>query len=575
MPWERFKQEDVVDATPYMESVAAAGEADLDAYPDFKYPVPETDSATLNFLGRAGRSTWMHATDYAEAWQLQTVFNRQKNEKDAALPDMSYGEALRHVRTGYAEADPHLVAEIAGAVVAGGPIAAGVRRGALWAATKGGLVESALRWGARHPILGRITAAAAEGGAGGAIEEGVRSAVNESLDVTGGGSFNASDVARDVAFGTLIGGIAAPSMQEALRTVGGGLRYLGGALGLGSVQSEQAASRIMREFAQPGEVADATMARLNDTVSAFVRRNGYMPSMADILPPEKVASLARVVRNVSGLDIRAAELSEEGVARALKAYDRALGMGGPATMSVEQIETGVENLFTSVVERNGKTLVDVPESALDVLTANRAWIAKIAGNAGAGSDAARVVQVLDARTSIGDLRQTFLSFNRTRNVADQRQSVADLGDQIAVQRKYRGGEPDRDAAQSATASARRRRALVCYQSTGRRCVPRERGAESVDARAERDRRLRSERTQDHALGGERHPRYRIAPLLHRRRSYLSRHCTGDPRLRGAHRREGGSRVWRSGQAVEHRARPRGGAGHRPCCCGGQRRFGRP
>ena len=416
-PWEGLGNVRVVSPEEkHAGDIADATETALTEQARVKWTPPSTET-WAGWANRAGRATLFgQLSDPIVALTLQNEFKDQ-------LPDMTFGEALRAVRKGYEEGDKSITAEIAGAVTSGAIVGRGLKK----LATKTGVIDGAMKWAAKSNFLNRFVGASAAGSAGGLVEEGIRSGLGESLDAYGGAGFDTEKVKDDVMFGAMLGALAGP-VQEGARGAAGVFHWMKGVLGSGDEQAAQAASRVIRTFANEGEDANAAVERLRDTVTGFRIRNGYMPAMADILPPEKTRELSEVIRYVNGLDVRARELGEAGVKRSLKAYDDAIASGA-RTLSTEQIEAGVEDLFTDVIQRTGKTPVAVGETAMDVLSRNRGWINKLATDGNAGAQ--RIGRVLDAQSSIDGLRHRFTKFAQARDVAARRTEVASIRDEIA------------------------------------------------------------------------------------------------------------------------------------------------
>lgn len=416
---ERFKGARVVAGPEekFTRDVADATETMLDKAPE--------DQSWFEWGGAVGRNMYLGLTD-----PIAALIVHQTMKDD--IPDLTYRDALKAVRD-YGEKSDSVSAQIVGLVSPGG-LAGGLAKGGTKLAAKAGaltaaragMVDGAVKFAAKHPTINRVLTTAASGGAGAFIEEGVRASIGEAIDAGAGKGFDGSRILESAATGAIIGGLMTPVTQEALRGAKGAAQWLGGVFGL-SGRDDLAQRKILKVFANEGESLDDAVERLRDTVQRFKQNNGYAPAMTDLLPPEKVRELSEVIRYVSGLDTRARELGEAGVRRALKAYDNAIGAGN--TLSREQIESAVEDLFTDVVSRNRMVPVDVPADTLDMLSRNRGWIASLANDGNAGAQ--RITRVIDAYGSIGKLRQNLRKFSQTRDVAGKRAEVASIRDEIA------------------------------------------------------------------------------------------------------------------------------------------------
>ena len=122
------------------------------------------------------------------------------------------------------------------------------------------------------------------------------------------------------------------------------------------------------------------------------------------MKPEQVAGVSEVIRSHAGLDIRARELGEQGVRRALKDYDDIL-RGGGAMPDPETIRVQMEDLFTDTMNRHGREMVPVPDETMGALMRNRDFIRRIAQNGNDG--AARMSQVLDGQAGIDKVRSGY------------------------------------------------------------------------------------------------------------------------------------------------------------------------
>lgn len=390
----------------------------------------DTSSAVLpsdtvgGWLQRAARSATFGAGDLISAKILQAKLSEE-------IPDITFAETLGAIRDAF-EDDTSETAELAGFVVPGAAVGKGVNV-AFQAAGRAGLAKGALRWAARQPALSRIVGAAGQGVAAGAVEEGVRTSVDESIGTIAGDTFDPDRVIDATITGALVGGVVGGGLQTAARGAGpvpGVLdvwdRVIKQGLGLGETQSRQAALRIFNAAKIGNEAPEETAKRLQDSAMAFARDKGRAPAMSDIMAPEDVRDVADIARFFSGLDRTNTRLAGESVDRAVESFNTALRSGLPLKAG-EQLDSQVEDLFAAVSRKFGQTPVAVSDEVIDALEPSQAWIAKQSVH---NPGAREIERVMTARRNIEAVRRRVGNLRNARNAAVTQSEVAKLDDEI-------------------------------------------------------------------------------------------------------------------------------------------------
>lgn len=411
----------------YQNNVADAGRVALE-----RQPRPTRDQedeyGVLDWFGDVGRGTILGPLADPIAALVLTQTH-----------DVSYRRAMDAIESQReAKGGTSTTASIAGAFLGGGVVAAGLKKGATYAATRSGLARGAMQWAGKDKVLNRVVAAAATGAAAGAVEEGIRTSLEETIDATQGQGFDTQRVTDSVLLGALIGGAATPALQEGLNGAKWMGTFLKRTLGNDDATTYQATSMVVRALAKQGEDMDTTVNRWQQKVQEFRMRTGRTPAAAEIMRPEEVASVSEVIRSFSGLDIVAKEYGEQGVRRALKDYDDIIRRGGDVP-DPETIRVGMEDLFTDVMNRHGKTPVQVPDETIGYLMRNRDFLRQIAQNGNDG--AAKMVRVLDGQADIDKITRNYQNAVSTQSNADAfryvNQLKVDLED--LVQREMASG----------------------------------------------------------------------------------------------------------------------------------------
>ena len=380
----------------YQNNVADAGRVALERQPPRRQS-PTEEHGILDWFGDVGRGTLFGAVADPIAALILTQTHREQG--------VTYRQAMDAIENQRAEKGESAVANIAGAFLGGGVVAQGLRRGATYAATRSGLARAGMQWAGKDKVLNRVVAAAATGAAAGAVEEGIRTSLEETIDATQGQGFDTQRVTDSVLLGALIGGAATPVLQEGLN----GARWMGTwmkrQLGNDDAQTYQATSLVIRALARRGETPDETVGRFQDKVTRYTQRNqGRIPAAGEILKPEQVTGVAEIIKNFAGLDQRARKLGEQGVKRSLQGYDDLVRSGGemPDPLTVQNV---MSEAFNDVVERNGQTMVTVPDDAMGHLLRNKEFLRTLAVNQNEG--AAAIVKVLDAQDNIQTIRRNY------------------------------------------------------------------------------------------------------------------------------------------------------------------------
>ena len=411
-PAERYKGYRVVDSEEvYRKNIADATEKGFTE--SMKARVAEnvanqsTGGKILDWFADAGRATVIGpAADAIGALYLSHRF------KDKGI---TYKMALDTIRERHAQTK-NTTATIAGALLGGGVVSSGMKKGAQYAATKSGMVDGALKWGMKDQALNRVVGAAAVGAGAGLVEEGIRTSLEETIDATGGYGFDTERVVDNMLVGSLLGGVASPALQESMR----GGAWLFKTFGVGqSGQTRDASRRIIQAFANEGEDLDSAAIRMREKVQEFKMKHGFMPAAADIMKQEQVRDVADAIRYFNGLDIRARELGEEGVQRMLRAYDDVVRSGKKAVPD-EVIRDGLEDGFTDVMKRNGKTMVNVPDDTIMGLMDDARFLQNIDV-----PGAKKMAQIVDLKKQSSTMRRKFTDLSQGR---DKKVRVSDIAD---------------------------------------------------------------------------------------------------------------------------------------------------
>lgn len=424
-PWERYSDANVGARPTHViqENTATTTERQLEAS-RVEYTAPSTETWT-GWINRAARSATLGLSDTITAFAVQQQMQDE-------VPDLSYSEALRAVRQGFEE-DKSLSAEIVGALAPGAVVGKGITR-AWQAATQAGLTRGALNWAARQPKLARIAGATAAASSAGAVEEGIRTSVDETIGIAAAEDFNADRIIDSTITGALVGGIVGGSLQTAARGAGPvpGVvdvfnRFIREGLGVGDQQAVKASSRIANALRRGNETVEETAERLQSDATRFYQDNGYMPALSDLVAPEDVREIVDISRYFSGLDRRAGRYAQERLEEATNAFRRAVDSGQPLK-SAEEIQAKSEDLFTAVTRQYGQTPVKVSDDVLTALREQRTWL----GERGKTNPAARAMaRVLDASENVQGFREKSTRLRNATSVSEAQAEVADLRQHIA------------------------------------------------------------------------------------------------------------------------------------------------
>lgn len=442
-PWERYGDYEVVPVEDkYEGDLADAGaEALTQRAVDLAHQATIDEgggSAVENFWRSAVKGTLVGPVADPIAALVLSHPGATKLITGKDIPDISYKQALRVVRS-LDEGRESTAGTIAGALVGGGYVAAGLKKSAQWAATRSGLARAGMQWASKDKILNRVVAASAAGGAAGAVEEGIRTTLEESFDASAGQEFEGDRIKDNVILGSLLGAAATPALQEGLNGGKWFYNYLKKVLGADDATTYAAASSILRSFARDNETLDDAADRFRQTVQEYRFRNKRMPAAAQVMKPEQVADVSDVIRSYSGLDIRARELGEEGVERVLKDYDHTI-TGGEVIETPEFMDHQLQKAFTDVVRRRGDTMVSVDDETMQLLAQNRKWIRALGadGNEGAKS----MSRILDAEADIRGLEKNYQRILDSKNNADAFDEVKGFEKRLAelLDKAFRSGQ---------------------------------------------------------------------------------------------------------------------------------------
>jgi len=407
-----------VYAKPPKNGLFAGAAAVTERYLDATPGTPDAKvNGAVEWTAQAYRAATFGLTDYLVAGVA------------AAKNGGSYQDALKATRQHF-EANQSLSAEIVGSLAPGiGLVKVGARAGRLVidSAARGGIVDGAMNWIARHPKLAWLPVNAAKGAGAGAAFEAVRTSVGQAISATAGEGFDGNTIIDAAIQGGIVGAIGAPIAQGALSGAGGLVQWAGATLtGGGKAQAIQAAARILRTTRLPEETPDATIARLRGSVQAYAAKNGgRQATLMDILPPEQVEDLTDVVRFFQGFDTVARKYAGDVTKVAKENLDAAARSGAPLKDTLE-LQLAAESQFGQVTREFGSTLVDVTPEALDALTRNKGWLGQ---QVSAGAKA--VARVINAKERIGGIRDKMRRLDNAVVVSDSRVAAADLRKEIA------------------------------------------------------------------------------------------------------------------------------------------------
>ena len=400
-------------------------------------PIPAflaPDSGTIGgWLAQAGRSTTMTAFDPISALEFKW---RMRDE----IPDMTYAESLKAVQDGW-DAEYAITADIGGALVPGIGIAKGVSVLGAKALTKTGMMDGAMRWAARQPKLANIVRAAGEGAAGGAIFEGIRTGLDETISVGAGEAFDPQRVTDAVLAGGLLGAITGGGVQALAR--GGGpvpgfmdvVESIGSLFNIGPQQNQQAMTQIYRALrSDPSETPEALVTRLREARETFKQERGYEPALMDLADEFQTREVLDVARYWKGLDVPVFRMSEEALERQMTSFRGAINSGAPLK-SPEELTAQTSRMFAEVIRRDGDTLVDVSDDVLDALAPLAGWVKTMALT----PDGAKMARILDANKNIGAVSMRADNLRRAATTAGMREELTKLGDDIAFTRANPAG----------------------------------------------------------------------------------------------------------------------------------------
>ncbi len=406
----RDRYKDAVVANPDVETIADTAEEQLSNEEEYE----------MGFIPQVGRATWMGLTDYVSAYQVHRELKRRGS-------DITYKQTLGELRK-ILDDQQSLGSEIVGSMIPGVGIAktgANIVKGA----TKTGMLDGAMRWVAKHPKLGRMAQASAAGAAGGATFEAMQESVDQSIDATTGGEFSAEAVGDAALQGALIGAIGAPIIDAADAGVRRLYRWTKAAFGGSDQQALQATKRLAESVRRPGETPDDAINRLNADINAFREVEGRTPALFEVIPDHQARDIADVSRYYTGLDARARANTEAQVTASIKSMQDAVESMGPRIRDTAEIKRRADDMMDDVARVYGGTEVRVPDDTLEILSANKQWVAQQAkrGNAAARS----VLRVVDAQDNVSQLRRSLAERIAKRDNANSAQYLAELNQKIA------------------------------------------------------------------------------------------------------------------------------------------------
>lgn len=341
--------------------------------------------------------------------------------------NVSYDQAYAAIQEHH-KATKNTSADVVGAVVGGGLLVKGAQKGVAVAA-KNGYVKGAVKYLGRDKKWNRFLGNTVAGGGVAALEEGIRTGLQETFDSTAGLGFDHERVADSVVMGALIGGAAGNAMaliQGAAKTP---IDYMKRMLGNDEANWAKASRDMLKEYRTGSETVEEAGQRFQQEVMAFQQKNGRLPSAAEILKPEQVRNMAEVIRMHNGLDIRARELGEEGVERALKEYENVVTRGTGRVPSPEVVGEKVEDIFTDVMTRHGSKQVPVSQEAFEQLRGNRKMIEALKTSDNKG--AAKLGKLLDDRDKIEGMRKKAMSIANKTDAANRKLTLSELQKELA------------------------------------------------------------------------------------------------------------------------------------------------
>jgi hypothetical protein len=376
-----------------------------------------TGERVIDWVADVGRSTIIGPL----ADPIAALILSKKFEDDG----ISYKQALEVVQANNEERDGW-TSSLVGAFLGGGLIASGLKKGAQ-EATRRGIARGAMQYASKDKILNRVVTAAAVGGAAGAVEEGIRTGLEEAVDVTAGKGFDVGRVQDSILMGALIGGASTPVLQEGLSGAKWLFHHIKKASGNADAQTYTAMNRIIKEFSKDGETMDAATDRFRQKAQDFRTKHGRVASAAELLKPEQVKNIAEISRSYNGLDIRARELGEKGVRRALRDYDTQV-TGGKVVPTKEAVAENIEDVFTDVVDRNGTTMVSVPDDTMVYLQRNENFLQNMANSDNEG--ALNMARIVRANRDIDTITRKYTDLTNMKASADGRTVVSDINRQL-------------------------------------------------------------------------------------------------------------------------------------------------
>lgn len=394
---------------------------------------PTEEHTFVDWLGDAGRATILGPLGDVIGAQVLSMTN-----------DVTYRDALKAVRTQRAEKGVSATATLVGAVVGGGMIYKAGKSLLTAAATKSGLVDGAMKAASSRNWYKRMAASAGAGGAIGLAEEGIRSNLEEMVDATAGLGFDGGRVAENMMVGAVFGAAASPVI-DATTAGAGWLRNYYKRMDPSNPQAAEAATNsILKEFKRHDESIEEAGDRFRTEVVDFYQKNGKMPAAIDIVAPEQASAIAQVSQAFTGLDIRARQLSEEGVQRAIKDLD-ALVTGGADLPTPRYIHMQMSDLFKSTMTRVGSRLVEISPAKMREMQSARPLINQL--SASHNHAAQRIKNVLDADENIPllgkkmeGLRNSLRSNEETVDITDIQNQLAN--EMIRINEAAKAGEMD-------------------------------------------------------------------------------------------------------------------------------------
>lgn len=380
---------------------------------------PTSKHTALDWIGDAARATILGPLGDVIGAQYLSMTN----------DGVTYKRALQAVRQSRKEKGVSSSATLVGAIIGGGAIYKAGKYAATSLATKNGMVDGMMKWGASDSRVKRVAAAAAAGAGIGGVEEGVRSTLEESVDATGGMAFDGDRIVSNTLLGAMTGAAAAPVIEAG--AAGG--KWMFDFFRRQDPSSPQAAAdasrRVLQAMKRPEDAnLDETAARFKSKVMAFEQKHRRKPAAAEIMAPEETAAVADVIRSYNGLDTVAREYGEEGIQRALKELDDAV-LEGNVIPSPENIRAQVGDLMNDVIKRNGDTRVAVDEMTMAGLQNRTDIVNTLADldNEGAKS----IKKVLDARQNLDGLSKKMGAALDKSNDAGGRLEIAGFKEDLA------------------------------------------------------------------------------------------------------------------------------------------------